>query len=344
MVGDWGVNPKARPIDHQIKVAKAMKSVHEDLLTDFVISVGDHFYDNGVLSDQDPRWKSGFEDIYHPSLAPWYVVMGNHDVRGSVKAQIAYSKSTAKGRWIAPSSYYSQDFKLPNSNSQFRVVFLDTNSLMCSHDQYDDLETLEKHECDEMWYKFPEKIPQQFGEEVTLENAKAIHRFNFMQDRAAQISWFRHQIDDADSNVTIKFVFVVGHHALWSQGPHAVPKVFNEFMQPVLRSSNKIIAWFCGHNHALEHYVWNRGQDAEGIKTELTEMHQFLSGSGGREIHDMSDPPVESIVDDVKLGYLGKEFGFVSVKVGGDTVDVQYWSEKKQLLHSVQIPFPEYPI
>ena len=104
-----------------------MQSIHEELSTEFVISVGDHFYDDGVLSDKDPRWKSGFEDIYHPSLAPWYVVFGNHDVRGSIKAQIEYSKrSSVNGhpRWIAPSSYYSQDFQLPNSNGLEPVVSL----------------------------------------------------------------------------------------------------------------------------------------------------------------------------------------------------------------------------
>ena len=215
---------------------------------------------------------------------------------------------------------------------------------MCCHEQYGQLDILEKHECDEMWYKIPQLIPQRFGEDITLENAKAIHRFNFMKDRSAQLSWFKHQIDDAESNVTIRFIIVVGHHALWSQGPHAVPPVFNEVMQPVLRSSNKIIGWFCGHNHALEHYVWNRAQNAEGGNVKLSPMHQFLSGSGGREVHDMSDPPVESVVDDVKLGYLGKEFGFVSVKVRGEIIEVQYWSENEEMLHSVEIAFPEYPI
>merc|ERR550525_1367962 len=98
---------------------------------------------------------------------------------------------------------------------------------------------------------------------------------------------------------------------------------------------------------------WNNDQG------QLTEMHQFLSGSGGREVHDMSDPPVETLVDDVKLGYLGKEFGFISVKVSGEKggesegeggkgktemVEVIYWDEDNTLLHSVEIPFAEYPV
>merc|ERR1711902_201213 len=103
-----------------------------------------------------------------------------------------------------------------------------------------------------------------------------------------------------------------------------------------------IIGWFCGHNHALEHGIWDRAQNAEQQERNkgLTVMHQFLSGSGGREVHPMSDPPVETVVDDVKMGYLGKEFGFVSVKVNGEDkgekVQVHYWKEDNTLLHSVE--------
>ena len=116
VVGDWGCNPDTPTkcnVKNQTNVADAMLNIHKQYSTSMVISVGDHFYDDGILSSNDPRWITGFENIYHKSLKPWYVVLGNHDVRGSVKAQIEYSDISK--RWNLPSNYYTKDFALSNS-------------------------------------------------------------------------------------------------------------------------------------------------------------------------------------------------------------------------------------
>jgi tartrate-resistant acid phosphatase type 5 len=49
---------------------------------DFIFSMGDNFYNEGVTSPTDPRFDSSWKNVYNqPSLANlvWYQSIGNHD-------------------------------------------------------------------------------------------------------------------------------------------------------------------------------------------------------------------------------------------------------------------------
>ena len=62
-MGDWGRNG----LYNQSLVAAAMGRVAEDL--DFVLSVGDNFYESGLTSVLDPQFEASFKDVYTaPSL------------------------------------------------------------------------------------------------------------------------------------------------------------------------------------------------------------------------------------------------------------------------------------
>ena len=84
--GDWGGRSEHEVTDAAQKAGAAgMAKVADDLGgIDFIISVGDHFYEGGIEGDaHNKRFKQTFEDVYHqPELqCPWYVVAGNHDHR-----------------------------------------------------------------------------------------------------------------------------------------------------------------------------------------------------------------------------------------------------------------------
>ena len=102
-MGDWGREGK----DHQTEVAQQMAATGAAIDSQFVLALGDNFYDNGVQSVDDPQWKTSFENIYTAPILqrPWYVALGNHDYRTNVQAQIDYSKSSP--RWRLPSRCYS---------------------------------------------------------------------------------------------------------------------------------------------------------------------------------------------------------------------------------------------
>lgn len=91
--------------------------------------MGDNFYENGVTSVHDAHWTQTFENVYHhPSLqVPWYSVLGNHDWRGRVAAQVAYTAMST--RWRMPATYYQQTFSLA-SGQVADIFFLDTTPLL----------------------------------------------------------------------------------------------------------------------------------------------------------------------------------------------------------------------
>lgn len=132
-LGDWG--QRGAPV--QRRVAQAMGVVAGAEACDFVVSAGDNFYPAGVASTSDPHWRSSFEDVYTaPALqAPWFAALGNHDYRGSVKAQVAYSRLSR--RWRMPDCYFTvlgEDFGAP-----FVDLFVIDTSPMVDERNYDEL-------------------------------------------------------------------------------------------------------------------------------------------------------------------------------------------------------------
>lgn len=128
VVGDWGRNG----FHHQKEVAIQMNEVSEVLDPVFIISTGDNFYDNGVASIQDPLWKTSFEDVYNGSalLRNWYIVLGNHDYRGSVQAQLDYSNVSR--RWRLPARYYVVEEELED-DALASFIFIDTSPFQAKY-------------------------------------------------------------------------------------------------------------------------------------------------------------------------------------------------------------------
>lgn len=139
VIGDWGAGGK-----FQSSVATQMRDKAAASGCDFVISTGDNIYTSGVTSAQDPQWKTKFENMYlrYKELdIPWYAVLGNHDYRGNVDAQIEYG--TVNPRWNMPSRYYS--FR-QNIDTTIAVDFfaLDTQRIMNGSARDEQKQWLEK--------------------------------------------------------------------------------------------------------------------------------------------------------------------------------------------------------
>lgn len=122
LIGDWGRMGR----DNQIDVAQQMGKTAEAVGSQFTVSIGDNFYENGVASVDDPQWAGSFETIYTaPSLqSPWKVILGNHDYRGNVQAQLDYSKISK--RWQLPARYYVDTQVLPDGG-RAAFFYLDTS-------------------------------------------------------------------------------------------------------------------------------------------------------------------------------------------------------------------------
>jgi tartrate-resistant acid phosphatase type 5 len=100
--GDFGTGSAA-----QKKTAAAMLEFHRKTPFDFGITLGDNFYDSGMTSPADARWKTWWEDMYSALGVKFYASLGNHDWvnADSPAAEILYSEKSAS--WKMPAPYYT---------------------------------------------------------------------------------------------------------------------------------------------------------------------------------------------------------------------------------------------
>ena len=88
----------------QYEVARAVERKCRQSGCDFAVTLGDNIYNNGVSSPEDPQFQEKFEQPYAALDFPFYMVPGNHDYRGNVEAQVAYTQRST--RWKMPARYY----------------------------------------------------------------------------------------------------------------------------------------------------------------------------------------------------------------------------------------------
>ncbi len=216
VVGDWGRDGAS----HQRDVAGQMELAAREFDSACVVSVGDNFYEDGVQSVNDGKWRSSFEDVYSgPRLArtPWFVALGNHDYGGVPQAQVDYTAHSP--RWKMPARYFKvSGAVLGNPTVDFFVI--DTSPMIAEN---------------------------ALGDNAMAANVKT-------QDAGAQLAWLDREL--AASQARFKFVF--GHHTLFSGGStHGDTPDLIARLLPVL-TAHRVTAYVNGHDHDLQHIVRDR--------------------------------------------------------------------------------------
>ncbi len=89
---------------YQKEVADGVKRICEARGCDFVLLLGDNFMNEGVASLDDPHFRRTFETIYADIDIPFVAVIGNHDAKGNVLAQVSYDLKNKK--WKMPNFSY----------------------------------------------------------------------------------------------------------------------------------------------------------------------------------------------------------------------------------------------
>ncbi|OEL29799.1 Purple acid phosphatase 4 [Dichanthelium oligosanthes] len=100
VVGDWGRKGRY----NQSRVAEQMGNVAEDMSVDLVVSTGDNFLDDGLASVDDGgstsrSWMSTRRRAFRSH------VLGNHDYRGDVLAQLDPALRNIDSRFICMRSF-----------------------------------------------------------------------------------------------------------------------------------------------------------------------------------------------------------------------------------------------
>jgi tartrate-resistant acid phosphatase type 5 len=118
----------------QYNVAAAIEAVCADKGgCEFVLYLGDNFYDDGVASVDDGQFQTKFEMPYADLTMPFWIVMGNHDY-GTLSfawEKLAYEVeyTNYSDKWTMPAKWYAID-EYPNVD----FFVMDTTRLMWNHE------------------------------------------------------------------------------------------------------------------------------------------------------------------------------------------------------------------
>lgn len=128
--------------EDQRRVARAMEQVAtRNNGVDFVVLLGDNFYMEGVSSIHDPQWQDTFETIYTGPIldkTPFYPIIGNHDARGDVEAEVEYGrKRLGSGRWrMQARNDFLDRGRGPANQPLLRLVLLDATGPMAQQNRF----------------------------------------------------------------------------------------------------------------------------------------------------------------------------------------------------------------
>ncbi|KAL4363687.1 hypothetical protein GQ457_04G010170 [Hibiscus cannabinus] len=212
VVGDWG----RKGSYNQSQVALQMGIIGENLDVDFVISTGDNFYDDGLTGVTDPAFHQSFSDIYtaRSLQKQWYIVLGNHDYRGDVEAQLSSTLSDMDSRWLCLRS-----FILNVGPETAEIFFVDTNPFVTKYFT---------HPKDHV-YDWRGVLPREkYIKNLLLEVESGLRESG------------------------AKWKIVVGHHTIKSAGHHGNTDELNMLLLPILQAYN-VDFYINGHDHCLEH-------------------------------------------------------------------------------------------
>jgi tartrate-resistant acid phosphatase type 5 len=279
MVGDWGYENFAA----QTRVAGAMQQYvrEHSLTTDALLMLGDNWY--GQLPDgaASARWKTQFEDMYPQNVfnCPAYAIAGNHDYQRMPESKVAAELEYArKGgtRWTMPSLWYRFDF--PVTKPLMTVIALDSNM---------------PHPAG------PKPKPANFT--LTAEQ------------QAEQLTWLETELMKPR---TTPFLVVMGHHPIFSNGPHGDNAVLIRDWEPLLRK-HKAHLYLAGHDHDMQHLEF------DGHPTSFV-----LSGGGGADLYTLK-------IEEAQRGpYAAKVYGFSHLEVTQEKLTLRHMDETGKLIHA----------
>ncbi|KAK4743012.1 hypothetical protein SAY87_001013 [Trapa incisa] len=196
VVGDWG----RKGGYNQSAVAVQMGIKGEKLDVDFIISTGDNFYDNGLQGLDDPAFYESFTRIYSADSLQkqWYSVLGNHDYRGDVLAQLSPVLRKIDSRWLCLRSFIL------------------------------DAEIVE--------FFFVDTTP--FGDKYFTEAGSHVYDWRGVLPRDSYISNLLKDVDTALRESRAKWKIVVGHHTIKSAGHHGNSDEVVAQLLPILQAND----------------------------------------------------------------------------------------------------------
>ncbi len=300
VIGDWGYVDKPSHDDSnpanthqaQSQVARGMRQYTQaaGLKPEALLMLGDSWYGDLPGGVASPRWMEGFEQMYPADVfpGPAYTMLGNHDYQtmppevNKVEAEMAYAKQ-GRGmdgkptRWTLPARYYTFDF--PTQQPLIHFIVLDSN--------------------------------------MGKADGSTPHAPNFLMtpaQHAEQLHWFEAQLQKPR---TAPFLAVLGHHPVYSNGPHGDHPVLVRDWDPLFQKY-KVDLYMAGHDHDLQHLEF------AGHPTT-----HFLSGGGGADLYVLK-------IDGLERGpYAQEVHGFSHLSVTRKALELRHLDADGRLLYGI---------
>jgi hypothetical protein len=278
ILGDWGYED----FTAQGRVAGAMQRYVRGhaIKTDALLMLGDNWYGPLPGGAESERWKTQFEDMYPKSVfdCPAYAILGNHDYQRMPESKVDAELEYAKKagtRWTLPSQWYR--FEFPAKKPLVTVIALDSN------------------------------VPHPEGPQ-----AKGVNFTLTAEQQAEQLAWLKSELEKP---LRTPFLIVMGHHPIYSNGPHGDHKVLMADWEPLLRK-HKVHMYLAGHDHDMQHLEF------EGHPTSFV-----LSGGGGADLYTLK-------IEEAQRGpYASKVYGFSRLEVTPELLRLEHLDETGRVIH-----------
>jgi hypothetical protein len=259
----------------QTAVANQMAKTADQIDPKFIISCGDNFQINGIQSINDPLWMTSYENIYKTPG----LLIDWYPVLGNHdykgNPEAEVKYSEISRRWRMPSRYYTVVKKVNDSISA-RFIFTDT----------------------------PPMVNEYYKEKGEYSDVSK-------QDTAKELLWLK----DVLSNAKEQWIFVIGHHPVFSASPkHGnTPELIKKF-KPLFDKYN-VDFYFCGHDHDMQH-----------LKPVGSKVDYIVTGSGGE---------VRKTGKDANSVFSLSESGFTLISINGNDLTLYFINTKGQVVYSM---------
>ena len=280
ILGDWG---RDNSQVGQRAVASAMQryQVAHGINTEALLLLGDSWYGELEGGTKSPRWQWQFEEMYPKSAfdCPAYSVLGNHDYQMWSESKVEAELAYAKvpgTRWTMPARWYRYEF--PRVNPLMTVIALDSNMPHANGDTHT-------------------------GRDFTMTE----------EERAEQLAWFAAELKKPRAT---KFLTVIAHHPVYSDGPHGDHATLMRDWDPLLRE-HKVHLYMAGHDHDLQH-----------LEFEKHPTSFFLSGAGGADLYDLKVQP------EVRGPFGEKVFGFSHLELTAELMVLRHVNADGEVVHA----------
>mmetsp|Transcript_10322 Transcript_10322/g.38017 ORF Transcript_10322/g.38017 Transcript_10322/m.38017 type:complete len:340 (-) Transcript_10322:67-1086(-) len=324
-----------------------------------IVSTGDNFYDDGLANlDDAETFMNNFVNVYQsrPNLKdlPWYVLMGNHDYRGSILAQLDFNvnKWVPNNLWKAQLGGKNTILKSFNGKTSVDLAWIDTSPFILKYRNCPGTKT----------YDF-----QSVGYPFYVPGSPTSSAFDIA---------LQQKVDELDAALTqndyvTTWRLALGHHAIRSNSHHKdTVELLNQVDEVLWKHG--VHAYVNGHDHDLQHVtrtyccVFDQGTPAYGTEEDSDPacnqievppiafstvdsapytsnsvpmngrpMHYFTSGAGSMPRVDDTYPELDDSAINAK--YWSPEPGFLEIQAKEQELNFFFYDKYGNKQYDFQI-------